>query len=161
MTVNVLVHTKHAEKFNAVLNQYADFAYLNLIQVTEINAATAMLLQDKIDAGELVVITADRTPVKTQQRVTQATFLGQSAPFPQGPYILGGLLKCPVFTMFCLKHQQRYRIYFEPFCEQLLLPRKARDAAVQRYAQQFADRLQYYCLKEPMQWFNFYDFWQA
>lgn len=161
VTVNVLVHTKHAEKFNAVLNQYADLAYLNLIQVTEINAATAMLLQDKIDAGELVVITADRTPVKTQQRVTEALFLGQSAPFPQGPYILGGLLKCPVFTMFCLKHQQRYRIYFEPFCEQLLLPRKTRDAAVQRYAQQFADRLQYYCLKEPMQWFNFYDFWQA
>ncbi|WP_275575194.1 hypothetical protein [Methylocucumis oryzae] len=41
------------------------------------------------------------------------------------------------------------------------MPRKTRDAAVQRYAQQFADRLQYYCLKEPMQWFNFYDFWQA
>ncbi|PKM35386.1 MAG: hypothetical protein CVV06_16595, partial [Gammaproteobacteria bacterium HGW-Gammaproteobacteria-10] len=53
VTVNVLVHTKHAEKFNALLNRYAESGRMNLIQVTEMNAATAMLLQDKIEAGEL------------------------------------------------------------------------------------------------------------
>jgi predicted LPLAT superfamily acyltransferase len=160
VVVNVLVHTQHAEKFNALLNRNAESNRVNLIQVTSINAATAMLLQDKVEAGELVVIAADRTPVSGQNRVSRAVFLGDPAPFPQGPYILASLLKCPVYTLFCLKHQQCQTIYFEHFSDAIVLPRKNREAAIQKYTQDYADRLQRYCLKAPLQWFNFYDFWQ-
>ncbi|MGR9044835.1 MAG: LpxL/LpxP family acyltransferase [Gammaproteobacteria bacterium] len=160
VTVNVLVHTKHAEKFNTLLNRYAEAGRMNLIQVTEINAATAMLLQDKIEAGELVVIAADRTPVTGQSRVSRADFLGHSALFPQGPYILAALLKCPVYTLFCLKQHGKQVIFFEHFSDGLLVPRKQRDTRLQRCVQDYARRLQEYCLKEPLQWFNFYDFWQ-
>ncbi|WP_031433985.1 LpxL/LpxP family acyltransferase [Methylomarinum vadi] len=159
VTVNVLVHTKHAEKFNTLLNRYAKPGRMNLLQVTEINSATAMLLQDKIEAGELVVIAADRTPVSGQSRVSRAEFLGKQALFPQGPFILASLLKCPVYTLFCLKRRDRHVIYFDHFSDAVTLPRKQREEALQRYAQDFADRLQQYCLKEPLQWFNFYDFW--
>ncbi len=159
VTVNVLVHTKHAEKFNSLLNRYAEAGHMNLLQVTEINSATAMLLQDKIDAGELVVIAADRTPVSGLGRVSRALFLGDGAWFPQGPFILASLLKCPVYTLFCLKRRDKHVIYFDHFCDRVVLPRKQREAALERYAQDFADRLQAYCLQEPLQWFNFYDFW--
>lgn len=159
VTVNVLVHTKHAEKFNALLNRYAESGRMNLIQVTEMNAATAMLLQDKIEAGELVVIAADRIPVTGQGRIAKARFLGATALFPQGPYILASLLKCPVYTLFCLKRQGKQAIYFDHFSDGLNLPRKLRDERTGRYAQDYADRLQHYCLLEPLQWFNFYDFW--
>jgi predicted LPLAT superfamily acyltransferase len=158
--VNVLVHTKHAEKFNTLLRRYAEAGTMNLIQVTEINAATAMLLQDRIEAGELVVIAADRTPVTGQNRVAKADFLGKTALFPQGPFILASLLKCPVYTLFCLKQHGKQVIYFEHFSDGLSFPRKQRDALIQGCVQDFADRLQQYCLQEPLQWFNFYDFWQ-
>ena len=161
VTINVLVHTKHTEKFNTLLNKYADSGRLNLIQVSNVNAATAMLLQDKIEAGELVIIAADRTPISEQGRVAQADFLGQTANFPQGPFILALLLKCPVFTLFCLKQQAKQVIYFEPFIDGLGVPRKQRTAAIQHYVEKFANRLQDYCVKEPLQWFNFYDFWQG
>jgi len=161
VTINVLVHTKHTEKFNTLLNKYADSGRLNLIQVSKVNAATAMLLQDKIEAGELVIIAADRTPISEQGRVAQADFLGQAANFPQGPFILALLLKCPVFTLFCLKQQAKQVIYFEPFSDGLGVPRKQRTAAIQQYVEKFANRLQSYCVKEPLQWFNFYDFWQG
>ncbi|MGR9053031.1 MAG: LpxL/LpxP family acyltransferase [Gammaproteobacteria bacterium] len=157
--VTVLVHTKHAEKFNTLLNRYAGAGRMNLLQVTEINSATAMLLQDKIEAGELVVIAADRTPVNRSDRVVEAGFLGASALFPQGPFILGALLKCPVYTLFCLRQGDRYGIYFDPFSERLSFPRKQREAAIQQCVQRYADRLQQYCLREPLQWFNFFDFW--
>ena len=134
---------------------------MNLIQVTEINATTAMLLQDKIDAGELVVIAADRTPVTGRNRVAKAYFLGKTALFPQGPFILASLLKCPVYTLFCLKQHGKQMIYFEHFSDGLSFPRKQRDAMIMRCAQDYADRLQRYCLQEPLQWFNFYDFWQV
>jgi len=159
--INVLVHTKHAQKFNQLLNQTSDNSLLNLIQVTEITAATAVLLNDKIDAGELVIIAADRTPVSSQQRVTKVTFLGAEALFPQGPVILAALLKCPVYTVFCLKQQGRHVIYFDHFSDMLKFPRKTREQAMQQVIQHYAECLQTYCLKEPLQWFNFFDFWRV
>ncbi|UOA10597.1 MULTISPECIES: hypothetical protein [Methylobacter] len=159
--VNVLVHTKHAQKFNQLLNQTSDNSRLNLIQVTEITAATAVLLSDKIDAGELVIIAADRTPVSGQQRVTKVSFLGADVLFPQGPIILAALLKCPVYTVFCLKQQGRHVIYFDYFSDILTFPRKTREQAMQQVIQQYANCLQTYCLKEPLQWFNFFNFWRV
>jgi predicted LPLAT superfamily acyltransferase len=161
VSVNVLVHTKHAEKFNTLLNRYAECGKMNLIQVTEMNAATAMMLQDRIDAGELVVIAADRTPVSGQNRVAKADFLGKTALFPQGPFILASLLKCPVYTLFCLKQHDKQVIYFDHFSDSLSFSKKQRNTMIERCAQAFADRLQHYCLQEPLQWFNFYDFWQV
>jgi predicted LPLAT superfamily acyltransferase len=160
LRINVLVHTKHAEKFNSLLNKSSDNSRLNLIQVTEITAATAMMLNDKIDAGELVIIAADRTPVSNSQRVSRATFLGAEALFPQGAFILAALLKCPVYTVFCLKQQDKYAVYFDHFSDGLHFPRKNREQAIQQVIQRYADRLQTYCIKEPLQWFNFFDFWQ-
>lgn len=160
MTINALVHTKHAPKFNKFLQQTNAKSFLNVIQVTEMTAATAQLLSDKVAAGEVIIITADRTPVNNQERVITANFLGGKAMFPQGPYILAGLLKCPVFTMFCLRKGDKYEISFEPFCDQVSLQKRNRDAVIQQLAQRFAERLERYCLSAPLQWFNFYDFWQ-
>lgn len=157
--LNVLVHTKHAEKFNRLLRQTNANSGLNLIQVTEISAATSMLLSDKIDNGELVIITADRTPVSQNPRVSRAEFLGAEALFPQGPFILASLLKCPVYTLFCLKQQGKQVIYFEHFSDSLTFPRKNREQSVQQAILRYAQRLEYYCLMEPLQWFNFFDFW--
>lgn len=158
--INVLVHTKHAQKFNQLLNRYNPASGLNLLQVTEMNAATAMLLAEKIDNGELVIIAADRTPVGNQQRVSRVEFLGASALLPQGPFILAALLKCPVYSLFCFKQQDKHRIIFEAFSRQLSLPRINRESAIQAQAQAYAERLQYYCQQQPLQWFNFYDFWR-
>jgi len=157
--INVLVHTKHAQKFNRLLNQTSNNSRLNLIQVTDITAATAQLLSDKIDVGELVIIAADRTPVSSGQRVAEVDFLGAKAMFPQGPIILAALLKCPVYTVFCLKQRGKHVIYFDFFSDSLKFPRKNRDQAMQQIIQRYAERLQAYCLKEPLQWFNFFDFW--
>lgn len=157
--INVLVHTKHAEKFNRLLKQANGNSALNLIQVTEITAATAMLLSDKIDDGELVIIAADRTPVSPNPRVSRARFLGADALFPQGPFILASLLECPVYTLFCLKQQDRQVITFDPFSDRLRFPRKSREQAMQQTIQRYAQRLEHYCLTEPLQWFNFFDFW--
>ncbi len=159
--INVLLHNKHSIKFNQLLKQTNDNSQLNLIQVTEITAATSMLLKDKIDGGELVIIAADRTLASNRQRATKVTFLGAEALIPQGPFILAALLKCPVYTVFCLKQQGKHVIYFDPFSDCLKFPRKTREQAMQQIIQRYAERLQAYCLKEPLQWFNFFDFWRV
>lgn len=159
--INVLVHTRHAQKFNSLLSLYNPASRLNLLQVTEINPASAILLAEKVDNGELVIIAADRTPVLNNQRVVAVNFLGAKALFPQGPFVLAGLLRCPVYTLFCVKHEHKYLIIFELFRETIELPRSIREQAIQRVAECYAQRLADYCLSYPLQWFNFYDFWQA
>lgn len=158
--VNVMVLTSHAENFNKVLKQLNPDSTLNLIQVTELNPATSMLLQQKIEDGELVVIAGDRTSSNTQGRVMYAPFMGQDAAFPQGPFILAGLLDCPVFLMFCLREQGRYRVHLEHFADTLKGPRAGRMDRLQQAVNRYSERLEYFARREPLQWFNFFDFWR-
>ena len=158
--INALVFTRHAARFNALLRQVNPDAGINLIQVQEMGADTAILLKEKIEAGEWVVIVGDRTSVTREKRVVWADFLGAPAPFPLGPFALASVLACPVYLMFGLKEQGRFRVHFEPFAERLLLPRAEREAALRHWVQAYADRLQHHCLHAPLDWFNFFDFWQ-
>ncbi|QQX79887.1 glycosyltransferase family 2 protein [Shewanella sp. KX20019] len=157
--VNVMVLTEHAENFNRVLQQLNPDSALNLIQVTELGPSTSILLQQKIDAGELVVIAGDRTSSQTAGRVIYQPFLGKEAPFPQGPFILAGLLDCPVFTMFCLREEGRYHVHLRHFANSLKGPRAGRAERLENAVQDFSQRLEYFALRQPLQWFNFYDFW--
>lgn len=158
--VNVLVMTEHAENFNRVLKQLNPDSALNLIQVTELGPSTSMLLQQKVEQGELVVIAGDRTSSSSMGRVVYSPFMGHDAPFPQGAFILSGLLDCPVYMMFCLRQQDRYRVYVEPFTASLKGPRAGRAARLDAAVAQYSERLEHYVGLAPMQWFNFFDFWQ-
>ena len=159
--VTMLVYTQHAEKFNTLMKQTNSNACINLMQVTDITPATAMILSERIAAGEYVVIAADRTPVGGGKRTSAVEFLGATASMPQGAFILAGLLRCPVYLMFCLKQQQRYHIYLEKFAPQLSFDRRHRREQLHGAVQRYAKRLEYYCQLAPLQWFNFFPFWQS
>jgi predicted LPLAT superfamily acyltransferase len=158
--LTLLVHTKHAEIFNRWLAQLNPESQLNLIQVTEVSAATVVLLSEKIGRGEFVAIAGDRIPVSPNPRTATASFLGEMAPFPVGPYILANLLRCPVYLLFSLRAGRTSEIHFELFRESILLPREGRDEVLAGLVADYARRLEYFCLRAPLQWFNFYDFWR-
>lgn len=157
--LTVLVHTKHARLFNKFLRTLNQESQADLIQVTEISAATAIMLAERLKRGELIVIAADRVPVSGDPRVVFTPFLGREAPFPIGPFVLASLLKCPVFLLFSLKLADGYHLSFEYFTGSLHLPRSTRDAALRETAARFAQRLEHYCRMAPLQWFNFFPFW--
>jgi len=158
--LTLLVYTQHAEKYNSLIKKSKDSARIEILQVTDMSPATAMILSDRIDDGEYIVIGGDRTPIAGKGRVSDVTFLGDTAPMPQGAFIVASLLKCPVYLMFCLKQKGRYHIYVELFSQQLKFNRKERHIAINDVVQGYASRLEYYCLKAPMQWFNFFPFWR-
>ena len=111
---------------------------------------------------ELVVIVGDRTPPgeSRQKRISLLDFLGELAPFAQGPFILASLLDCPVYLFFSLREGDGYRVHLEHFAERIVLPRKEREERLLGYMKQYVGRLEHYCLQAPEQWFNFYDFWR-
>jgi predicted LPLAT superfamily acyltransferase len=157
--VTAVVYTEHARRFNSVLASANSAFAQRLVEVSDFGPETAMMMQDRVEAGELLVIVGDRVPAHDSGRTTEAQFLGSTAPFAQGPYVLAHALGCPVYLFFCLKEEQGYRLYFEPFAERIELPRRERAQHLAAWAQRYASRLEHYCRKAPYQWFNFFDFW--
>lgn len=165
ITVNALVFTHNAVRFNKILSETNPKATINLIQVDSLGPDTAINLKEKLEQGEWIAIMADRTSINPYQRDNQeaviwADFLGKPAPFPKGPFILSSVLVAPIYLIWGLKPNGRYQFYFEHFCDKLNLPRKERQQALQIAVQHYAKRLEHHCLISPLDWGNFYDFWQ-
>ena len=159
LKLTILVHTKHAQKFNQMLETINPASQMHLLQVTEITPVTAMLLAERVAQGEFVVIAGDRIPVSPNPRVVMANFLGEPAPFPVGPYVLASVLQCPIFMLFSMRKKNSYEIHFSILRDAFHLPRKGRDQALTELATDYAAELERHCLSAPLQWFNFYDFW--
>ncbi|MBJ8926624.1 glycosyltransferase family 2 protein [Citrobacter sp. FDAARGOS_156] len=163
-TINALVFSDNAQRFKKIMEEMAPQAALNLLPVNDIGPDTAILLKEKLDRGEWIAIVGDRIAVTTQRggewRVCWSRFMGQVAPFPQGPFILASILRCPVDLIFALRQQEKLRIHCEPFADPLLLPRATRQQALQNTVDRYAERLEHYALQSPLDWFNFFDFWQ-
>src|SRR5580698_9456849 len=101
----------------------------------------------------------DRIPVSLGGRVVDVPFLEELAPFPQGPYVLGSLLKAATYLMFCVRGKRGFDVHFSKFADPVVLPRRDRDAAIRSYAAAFAKALEACVADTPLQWFNFYSFW--
>lgn len=159
LVMNVLLHDKHAAKFATLMEQAEPDSRMNLIQVSEFDLPLTLLLKEKVDRGEWVVIAGDRVPVGLAPRVTTVSFLSDQADFPVGPAVLGSVLGCPVYLMHCYKLGKRHHMGFELFAEQIQLGGRDKSAALQSYTQQYARALEEQLTKAPLQWFNFFDFW--
>ncbi len=156
--VTILVHTEHAQQFNRILSRLNPGASVQLMQVADFSPAMAMLLADRVAAGEFVAIAADRVPVRGE-RTCRARFLGADADFPAGPWLIASLLRCPVWGMSCLHDGDGYRARIEQLSARVELPRGARQQALGACAARLADWLTGCLRQSPYDWFNFYDFW--
>lgn len=157
--INVIVFTHHAAEFNRLLKKINPNTNVDLIEAVDIGPDLAIMLKERIDNGEILVITGDRTSVTSQGRSIEVDFLGNSAAFSQGPFILASILDCPVYFLFCLKEDKKFKVIFEYVADSLKFSRKNRQEKLNQVVSLFAQRLEYHCLLYPYQWFNFFDFW--
>ncbi len=158
--MTVLMHTRNAANYNRMLDKLHGDPNSRTLEVTQLDPATAIDLQQRLARGEWLAMAADRTPVSREGRQVRVPFLGAPAAFPVGPWVIAALLRCPVFVMFCLRRPEGgYHIRFERFAEVVTLPRSGRETAIADYAARYACILQAEATRAPMQWYNFYDFW--
>ncbi|HEX5313897.1 MAG TPA: glycosyltransferase [Gammaproteobacteria bacterium] len=158
--LNSIFYTGNARKF-ARFMQGSSVAYgERLIETAGPDVATGMLLSERIGAGEVIALVGDRTPRGARDGVIHAPFLGRSAPFPTGPYLLAHALGCPVYLSLCLREEDGYSVYCEPFAERIRLGREGRREELASLVARYAGRLEHYARSHPLDWFNFFDFWR-
>jgi predicted LPLAT superfamily acyltransferase len=158
ITIQVLGHFANAKMVNALLTQLNPDHAATVIHLGDDPVGVMARVRARIEAGDFVALLGDRTGLN--DRTTTASFLGQEARFPSGPFLLASLLHCPVYLVFGIyREPNRYDLFCEPFAERLELPRQNRQGALQAAVQRYADRLAEHARNAPDNWFNFYDFW--
>lgn len=112
---------------------------------------------DALLQGRMVVVLADRVDGSAHRRVS---FLGRSAWLPIAPHVLAARAQAPVLMCFGLyEGGRRYRIEFAEFGPPAA--RSARGEALQPLLDRYAQRLEQYARRYPLNWFNFYPYWTA
>lgn len=158
--MNILVYSRHAPAFEKAMKAAgAGAENIRMVPVDDLDAAQMLQLQQKLERGEWLAVAADRVPVRGSKTV-EVDFLGARAKFPQGAWLLAGLLGAPVNVLFCPRENGRYHIKIRKFCDAVSWTRETRGAVIRECAQNYADLLAQQCAQNPLQWFNFYDFWE-
>ncbi len=161
LRVNVLAYYENSRGVTDALRKLDPSVETQLIEIHPGDPSFVFDVEERIRRGEVVGTMGDR--VGFDGKSVRVPFLGGEASFPTGPYLLASVLRCPVFLAFGLyQAPDRYHVHYEPFAEQVVLPRgPAREAALRELAARYAGRLEQHCRAHPDNWFNFYDFWRA
>jgi predicted LPLAT superfamily acyltransferase len=156
MSVKAMTYGGNSPKINAIFRSLNPELFADVINMGEPSALFG--LDDHVAAGGVAAMLGDRS-VHGEKRVL-CNFLGEGAWFPAAPVLLANLLKAPVLLFFCLhRGDARYEVHFELLAERIAVSRLHRNEELQQWMQRYADRLEYFCRREPENWFNFYNFW--
>jgi predicted LPLAT superfamily acyltransferase len=160
--VNVVMYVDNAQRINDAFKALDPKSGVRVISLDPNSAHTAFEIRECIARGEFVAVLADRARPGGRNRVSRVRFLGEEAPFPQGPFLLPLMLGEPAILTVALKNgRRRYDVHLETISTGAPVPRRERAKALEEQVQRYATRLEHYCKQAPLQWYNFYDFWGA
>jgi len=147
---------KNAAKINALLDEYGENS-TKLVHVEPGTVGYMLKIKQLLEEGCLVALLGDRD---IGGPTLEVDLLGGKARLPVGPYALASQLGCPILVTFGLyTHPNHYDLYCEPLGHVPPASRKERSQVYQDAAQRYAQLIEKYCHKAPLNWFNFYDYW--
>jgi predicted LPLAT superfamily acyltransferase len=159
--VIAITHSGSTANYARALASVAPDSQFELLEIDELDIATAVRLSDAVDQGAWIVIGADRLPPKNRGREITTPFLGAPARFPQGPFVMAAALRCPVYTLFCIRRPGGFHIHVERLAETLALGRRDRERIMQDACAKYAAAVERRAIESPYQWYNFFDFWAS
>ncbi|WP_247672656.1 lipid A biosynthesis acyltransferase [Aquimarina sp. MMG016] len=110
-------------------------------------------MNDALGRGEVIVFASDRY-VEGIQYIEQE-FLGKSVKFPSGPYKLAARKKKPMLFMYIMKGKNKqYHLYAKE-------PEFTADSIKPSHVlKEYVRNMEIMIKKYPLQWFNYYDYWE-
>lgn len=162
-TVNIIIDTAMSPRFNAFMRSIQEKFGINVINSRTVGIETALLLQEKLDSGEIIVLAGDRTPSEHTQRAVLLPFLGGDIALPYGAFLLPVILKAPLYYFFALRENDTFVSKYDFFLYEPVVSRekKKKDEIIRALMHEYARLLEEKALAYPLQWYNFFDIWAA
>jgi len=156
--VNAVMFKGESEKVEKQLSRTSGERPFRIIASND-SLQASIECKEALQRGEIVAIHGDRILGSGGVRVP---FLGATAKFPTGPFVLAASTGAPVVFTFANRLGTRHYAllargphYFK------FTNRKQRDAELENWVRMFAAQLEELLQKYPMQWHNFYMFWDT
>ncbi len=164
VALTVISDKEISSNFSKVLQKIAPQFFENTVSINEITPATMEKFMDTISRGGLVVCAGDRLSKNASGKIVSQDFLGKSAPFSYGAFLLALLLDAPVYFMFGFKEKnlffsRKFEMYVKKARTEISSSRKKRDECIKNLCAEYARTLEDFCKMYPYQWYNFFDFW--
>lgn len=153
----LLMYEDNARNIKQLLSAINPQAQQDIIALGQ---PSAMLqVRDQLKEGALIGVLADRSIDSAND--VPVSFLGRKAVFPLGPFRLAAMLKHPVFFMVGIyEGGNRYTIHLESVMDFSCVGPAEREQASRAALFRYVQLIEQHCLKAPVNWFNFFDFWQ-
>jgi predicted LPLAT superfamily acyltransferase len=154
--INVTGFDIETPEIRSLLNK-ASKANFRLVPLTGSPTDTIPLVA-AMRRGEIVAMLGDRVYGSPSARIP---FLGGTASFPIGAYVMAAIAGASLVHVFNLRERGgHYRFIGFPPQRPQMPPHNERDAYLRDCATRFACDLESIVKRDPLQWYNFYPFWE-
>ncbi|OAD91806.1 lipid A biosynthesis acyltransferase [Aequorivita soesokkakensis] len=109
-------------------------------------------INNALSNGELVCFTGDR--YMKGQKVLTESLMGKEANFPAGPFLLASRLNVPVLFVYVMKETNKH---YHLYARQAEVKNRDAQGLLKKYTQS----VEWMLKKYPLQWFNYFDFWET
>lgn len=163
MSITTIMDIKNGAGFHNLLKTINSNVEFHVIPSDSIGPETIMILQDRLEQGEMVVIAGDRISANSD-KVVEQDFLGKTAKFPYGVFLMTALLKVPVYHICGLRHNDlslssKYDMFVTKLDVDFDCGRKEREGRIREAVGKYVQELERFAGMHPCQWYHFYDFW--
>ncbi|MDR2815182.1 MAG: acyltransferase [Proteiniphilum sp.] len=163
-------------KIKKMLEQHSENRNYNVLPLDETDGLSNIFRAKAIlDRREFICFQGDRFLGNTQ--TAEVGFLGKTARFPVGPFLLASRLRVPVIFYFSMREQgAKYKFYFQMARIESTETGKSGEPGTESAVktgtssgikpeilllEQYVRALEDIVRKYPHQWFNYYRFWKG
>lgn len=153
--INIVMFDGEHQQIKKYLEQVTGKRNMNIIAIKE-DLSHIYAISDALKNNELVCMHADRF-LEGNKTVTH-NFLGETAKFPAGPFVLATTFKVPVSFVFAFKETNtHYHLYASDIKDYGNLPK---EDVMKQMLNNFVSEMEAKAKQYPEQWFNYYNFWK-
>jgi predicted LPLAT superfamily acyltransferase len=160
--VHIVMYDGERSEIKELIEQVTERKAFNVIYIKDNDMSHIYEINNIIKKGEIIAMHGDR--FLTGSKYYSCMFFNKKAPFPLGPYYLAASLKVPVCFVSTMKESTRHYHFHstEPlYVTNQNSTRKTLHNDVKVLAEKYAANLESIVKRYPLQWFNYYDFWNS
>lgn len=154
--IHIVMYDGEQEQIKAYLETVTGKRTMQLIIIKN-DLSHIFAINQALANNELVCMHADR--FLPGNKTISASFLGKTANFPAGPFLLAASLQVPVSFVYAFKEERTHYHFFAS--EPIVYASGTREQRMYQVLTDFVTTTGKKVLSYPTQWYNFYDFWKT